>query len=77
MQFNEIPDTELNWTEKPVIGILLMTAEKDSDGNPIDPNVFYKVAKHIPSGMIIIVATERNQKHEFVNDVLKSQGKFN
>lgn len=77
MQLKDIPENELKWTPEPVIGIVLMGAEKDSDGNPINPNLYYKVAKHIPTEMLIIVATERNMMHEFANEILKKKGKFN
>lgn len=77
MQLKDIPEEELSWTDEPIIGLVLMNAEKDSDGKPIDPNVYYKVAKHIPTEMLIIVATERNMMHEFANEILKKRGKFN
>lgn len=77
MQLEDIPEEELRWTKQPIIGIVLKNAEKDSDGNPIDPMKYYKVAKHKPSGMLIIIATDRNMRHEFINDVFKKTGKLN
>lgn len=77
MELKDIPESELSWTEKPVIGIVLTGAEKDSDGNPINPMLFYKVAKHLPSGMLIIVATKQNMKEDFVNDIFKKKGILN
>ena len=70
-------ELEFNWTDEPVIGLCLMDAEKDSNGIPINPDVFYRVGKHKVSGMLAIIATEKNSRHEFVNDVLKTQNKFN
>lgn len=77
MELKDIPESELSWTKKPIIGILLKNAERDSDGNPIDSMKFYKVAKHLPSGMLIILATEQNMKQDFINDILKRAGKLN
>lgn len=71
------PEEDLNWTDQPVIGLVLMGAEKDSNGLPIDPMKYYNVAKVRFTGMLVIVATERNMKHEFMNDQLKKSGKFN
>lgn len=76
MELKDIPEHELSWTQKPIIGLVLLNAEKDSDGNPINPNLFYKVAKHKPSGMLIIVATKQNIE-DFMNRILKNQNKFN
>lgn len=47
-------EKDLTWTEKPVIGLLLMNAEFDSNANPIDPEKYYYVAKHKPTGQIAI-----------------------
>lgn len=77
MELKDIPESELKWVEKPIIGIILKNAEKDSNGNPINPMLFYKVAKHIPSGMLIILATNQNMKEDFVNDIFKKTGKLN
>lgn len=77
MELKDIPKEELIWTEKPVIGLVLVNAEKDSDGNVIDPMKYYKVGKHLPSGMLILIPTERNMKNEFCNDILKRTGKLN
>jgi len=77
MELKDIPKEELSWTDEPVIGLVLINAERDSNGTLIDPMKYYMVAKHKPSGMIIIVSTERNMKNEFVNDILREQNKFN
>lgn len=77
MKLEDILESELRWTQKPIIGMLLTNAEKDSDGNPINPMLFYKVAKHLPSGMLIIIATKQNMKEDFVNDIFKKTGKLN
>lgn len=72
-----MPEEDLNWTDQPVIGLVIMGAEKDSNGLPIDPMKYYNVAKVRSTGMLVIVATERNMKHEFVNDQFKNSGQFN
>lgn len=77
MELKDIPESELSWTAQPIIGLVLIGAEKDSDGNPINPMLFYKVAKHLPSGMLIILATKQNMKENFVNDIFKKTGKLN
>ncbi len=77
MKFEDFPPEEFSWTEKPVIGLCLMNAQKDSHGNPIDGMKFYEVGKHIHSGMIVIKATDRNMKHEYINDTYKKNGRFN
>ncbi len=77
MNLQDIPEDELSWTEEPVIGLALVNAEKDSNGETIDPHKYYNVAKHLPSGKIIIIATDKNMKHDFVNNVLNRQGRFN
>lgn len=68
---------EFNWTNEPVIGLVLMNAERDSNGIPIDPNTYYKVGKHKQSDMLIIEATNRNMKNEFINNIWKRKGKMN
>lgn len=77
MELKDIPESELSWTPKPIIGIILTNAKKDSNGNPIDPMLFYKVAKHLPSGMLIILPADKNMKEDFVNDIFKKTGKLN
>lgn len=77
MELKDIPESELSWTAKPIIGLVLTNAEKDSNGNPINSMLFYKVGKHLPSGMLIILPTDRNMKHEFVNNIFKKTGKLN
>lgn len=77
MELKDIPESELSWTEKPIIGIVLKNAENDSEGNAINPMLFYKVAKHLPSGSLIIIPTKQNMKEDFVNDIFRKTGKFN
>jgi len=79
MTANEIKREEYNWTEQAVIGMALQIqgGTIDSFGNPIEKNIFYEVGKHKEIGMVAILPTERNQKHEFINGVLKSRNKFN
>lgn len=75
----EIKREEFNWTEQEVIGmaLLIQGGSIDSFGNRINGDVFYEVGKHKSSGMVAIIPTQRNQKHEFMNDVLKRENKFN
>ena len=76
MEFNS---EEYNWTDKPVVGMaLLITGGSiDSFGHKIKADVYYEVGKHKETGKVALLPTERNQKHEFVNDVLKRSNKFN
>ncbi len=75
--FDDIPPEELNWTKAPIIGMLLTGAEIDSHGNAIEPNRYYYVAKHIPTGKIVIAPTDRNQKTEFTNEIMKKSNRLN
>lgn len=77
MNLSDFPQEELEWTQEPVIGIVLMGAERDSNGDAINSMLYYKVAKHTKTGMLVILPTQRNMKHEFVNEALHKQGKFN
>lgn len=75
----ELKREDFNWTEKAVVGysLLIMGGEIDSFGDRIKGDVYYEVGKHRESGMTAILPTERNQKHEFANDILNKQNKFN
>lgn len=58
MHLEEIPAEELAWTDQPVIGMTLRLTRPDmhdSYGKPIVDDKKYLVAKHIPSGMIIVL----------------------
>ena len=44
---------------EPIIGIVLLEAEHDSHGDPIDPLAFYHVAKDHETGKIIIVPSNK------------------
>ncbi len=70
---------EYSWTDKDVIGtaLLIMGGEIDSYGDKINADIFYKVGKRISDGMVAIIPTERNQRHEFVNSQLKRKNQFN
>lgn len=46
---------EFNWTDEPVIGLTLLTAEHDSLKNPIEAQEYYLVGKHKESGMLAII----------------------
>lgn len=76
MEFNR---DEFNWTEEAVVGLslLLIGGEIDSFGDKINGNIFYEVGKHKITGKTVIMPTNRNQKHEFVNDIMKRKNKFN
>lgn len=75
----ELNKEEFNWTDKSVIGMALIIqgGSIDSFGNQIKSDIYYEVGKHKESGMVAILPTDRNQKHEFINEVMKSQNKFN
>lgn len=80
ISFENIPEEArkgLSFTDEPVIGIVLMNAERDSCGNPLDPNVFYWVGKDPKSGMLGIFPSGRNQKDEFIDEQMKQNGKRN
>ncbi len=68
---------EFNWTDLPVIGMVLLNAEKDSYGESIKPYSYYEVGKHKKNGMLAIIPTGRDMKGDFVNDIMKANGKFN
>ena len=74
-------EDEFVWGEKEVIGISLITVGyhgiTDSDGNPISKTKFYKVGRHLLSNMLAIIPTTKDLKHDFINDLLKKQGRFN
>ncbi len=73
MKLEDIPAGELMWAER-IPGLLLLSAENDSDGKPIEPHEFYRVAKH-ESGKIIIVRAGINMVTQFMDDnfPIKSQ----
>jgi len=75
----EIKKEEYNWTEEAVVGtaLLLQGGGIDSFGEQIKGDIFYEVGKHKESGMVAILPINRNQKHEFINDIMKRQNKFN
>lgn len=58
-----LPINELEnvvWTEQPVIGLTFLLGGMnitDSYGDEINPNAYYNVGKHIPTGHIIIIPT--------------------
>ena len=64
---------DFNWTEENVLGlaILIKGGSIDSFGEKIDGNIFYAIGKHKKTGQVAIFPTGRNQKHEFMNDVMK------
>ena len=75
----ELNKEEFNWTETAVVGmaLLIQGGSVDSFGNQIKADVFYQVGKHKENGMVALLPTERNQKHEFINDIMKRKNKFN
>lgn len=76
MQFNK---EDYNFTEKPIVGLALKIrgGSIDSYGNAIDGNTYYQVGKHKQTGQVVIMPTDQNQKHDFINDVMRKQHKFN
>lgn len=81
MNYEDIPKGELILVSDKMIGIVLLGAERDSDGNPISAYDYYRVEKHQPSGMLIIFNTGSNFRKEFVDDIgnklLKTSGRLN
>jgi hypothetical protein len=75
----EVNREEYSWTEKPVVGssIMLMGGSVDSYGEAIDFNIYYEVGKHKESGKVAILPTAKNQRHDFINDLMKKSGKLN
>jgi hypothetical protein len=80
----EMNKEEYNWTDEPVVGMaLLITGGSiDSFGEQIEGNVYYEVGKHKTDGMVVIVPTDRNQKHGFAkekvyNHLMKRANRFN
>lgn len=57
-------EEDFNWTEQSVIGTALMIigGTIDSFGDPINPNIFYKVGKRKEDGMTAILPTEKKCK---------------
>lgn len=53
---------EITWTKEPVIGIVLLSAQHDSQKSPIEAMRFYEVGKHKPTGMLIILPAERREE---------------
>lgn len=51
----DLNEKEFNWTDVPVTGLVLMNAEKDSLGDPIEPHAFYFVGKHKETGKLAII----------------------
>lgn len=70
---------DYNWTDEPVVGMALIIhgGSIDSFGDQIKADTYYKVGKLKTTGQVAIIPTERNQKHDFVNSILKRTGKFN
>ncbi len=76
---NRLNREEYNWTEKSVVGtaLLLTGGSIDSFGDQIKSDIYYEVGKRKSDGMVAILPTERNQKHEFTNNIMKRKNKFN
>ena len=70
---------DYNWTDNAVVGMALKLkgGSIDSNGQAIDPCVFYEVGKHKENGKVCIIPTDRNMKHDFANDMMKRNNKFN
>jgi hypothetical protein len=67
----------MSFTDVPVIGLVLMNARWDSNGQPLNPNQFYWTGKHPTTGQIAIFPSKRNQEEDFMNDELKRKGQLN
>lgn len=71
-------DKDIEWTQEPIIGLVLVTAQVDSHMNPIDVNYYYKVGKHLPTGLLIIIPADRmDSVSEFWNGQLKNNNRLN
>ncbi len=75
----ELNREEYNWTDKPIVGmaLLIIGGSIDSFGNQVNTDIYYEVGKHKETGKVALLPTEKNQKHEFINDIWKKNGKFN
>jgi hypothetical protein len=76
---NDIPKENLILVSEKMIGIVLRKCLIDSNGNPIDPNAFYKVEKLKTSEelKLIVTPTGENVVHDFINNVMKQNNKLN
>jgi hypothetical protein len=73
-----IPDDEIQWCAEPIIGLVLVNAEIDSSFNPIDTDKYYRVGKHLPTGMLILIPVEgRSFRIEFQERMLRQQNRLN
>lgn len=70
---------DFNFTEEPIIGqaLLIKGGVIDSYGDNIHPFVFYEVGKHKTLGKTCIIPTTKNAKHDFINENMKKQNRFN
>jgi len=76
----ELNRDEYNWLPKPILGLALIIygAVTDSYKDPIDPNVYYEFGKSkIEGGKNVLLPTNKNQVHDFVNEQMKKTGRFN
>lgn len=77
MEYKDIPKDELKLVSEKMIGLVLLGAEKDSNGDFILPSHYYKVEQHKPSGKLIIFPCGVNMQDEFMNYQLEKSGKLN
>lgn len=80
MQIEDIPDNELVWCQEPVIGRVLAIGNFkmiDSFEKPIDVCRKYYVAKHLPTGKLIIIEATLDYKTTELNTNLKMQSRLN
>lgn len=75
----ELNRDEYNWINQSVIGraLLIKGGSIDSFGNQIKGDIYYEIGKRKSDGMVAILPTEKNQKHDFINSVMKRNNKFN
>jgi hypothetical protein len=83
-KYEDIPKEELQPMLDEIIGMVLTRFrgfKHDSNGEPINEEVFYRVEKHVPSGHIVVMPTGKNAKKEFFNDLMNKSmyktGKLN
>lgn len=70
-----INESEFEWAQQPIIGLVLMTAQTDSNGDIIRSDLYYKVAKHKPTGTLLILPVI--DKKNLFDEYLSNSGQLN
>jgi len=75
----EFKKEDFNWTDESVVGMALIIqgGQIDSNGDILNSNVYYEVGKHKETGQVAIIPTDKNQKHDFINNQMKKTNQFN